>query len=206
MAYNFEHHLDDDSLELYAFGRLGEARAEMLEEHLLICDGCRTRLDVTERYIGAMARGSRILQNGSAPNRFDQFAEWLASFRVPAPAWGAAAIAVCGVLFFSTTLRHGTPVLAPVAVSLVAERGIAQTAPANHPLLLHLDTRGLNLSAEVKMTLVDASGGKLDEHTVPAAKQLDFPIAHPLQPGAYYVRILKPGSAEPAREFAFDVR
>ena len=91
MSYSFERHTDDESLELYAFGRLGDARAELLEEHLLICEGCRTRLDTTQRYINAMARGSRILQRESAPDRFSQVAAWLASFRIPAPAWGAAA-------------------------------------------------------------------------------------------------------------------
>ena len=207
MSYSFERHTDDESLELYAFGRLGDARAELLEEHLLICEGCRTRLDTTQRYINAMARGSRMLQRESAPSRFSQVAAWLASFRIPAPAWGAAAVAVCGVLFVSTAnLRHGSPVLPPVAVSLVAERGTAQTVPASHPLLLQLDVRGLNLAPAVRMTLVDASGSILEEHTAPSVQAVKFQTANPLKPGAYFVRILKPGSSEPAREFALDVR
>jgi anti-sigma factor ChrR (cupin superfamily) len=124
MSYNFERHLDDESLERYAFGRLEETRTELLEEHLLICEGCRTRLDTTEQYIKAMARGSLLLRQQSTPSLLSRVNEWLASFRLPATAWAAAALAICAILYFSTAnLRRGGPVLAPVAVSLLAERG-----------------------------------------------------------------------------------
>ena len=206
MPYQFEQHFDDESLESYSLGTLTEARSELLEEHLLICDGCRTRLDTTESYLKAMARGSlRLRQESAEPTIFAKASGW---FRLPAMVWApAAAMALCLIVFLSTaSLRRGSVALAPITASLVAERGAAQPVPAHHPLLLHLDTRGLDLKSPVQMTLVDATGNKLEDQTTSAGSSVDFKSSRPLEPGAYYLRILKPGSPEPAREFALDVR
>jgi hypothetical protein len=208
MSYKFEQHFDEESLELYAFGRLAEARAELLEEHLLICEECRARLDATEQYIKVMARGSRLLRKESANPRLSQhISDW---FRLPAMVWApVAAAALCVVLFVSTAnlRRGGERLLPPVAVSLMANRDVAQVAPAHHPLFLHLDTTGLDLkSPSVQLALVDAAGHQLEEETAAPAPFLDFKTTRPLKPGVYFVRILKPGSSDPAREFALDVR
>ena len=47
-------HISDDQLELYLMGRLNEQELAPLEEHLLICEECRDRLEKTEAYIAAM--------------------------------------------------------------------------------------------------------------------------------------------------------
>jgi hypothetical protein len=206
MSYKFEQHLDEESLELYAFGRLAEERAELLEEHLLICEECRTRLDTTESYIKAMARGSLKLQQESVqPGLLSHVSGW---FRWPVMVWAPAAAALCVILAVSAAnLRRGEAILPPVAVSLMAFRAEAEVVQAHHPLILHLETTGLDLkSPTVQVTLVDANGKKLEESTAAFAPFVDFRTARPLQPGAYFVRILKPGSSDSAREFALDVR
>lgn len=206
MSYKFEQHFDEESLELYAFGRLAEARAELLEEHLLICEGCRTRLDTTENYMKAMARGSLKLQKEPVkPGLFSNVSGW---FRWPAMVWVPAAAALCVIIVVSAVnLRRGEAILPPVAVSLMANRAEAPVVQAHHPLILHLDTRGLELnSPKVQVTLVDANGKKLDESDAVFGPFVDFTTTRSLQPGGYFVRILKPGSAESAREFALDVR
>lgn len=53
-------HISDDSLEQYSMGKLPESDAAPLEEHLLICEGCRVRLTATEVYIAAMREALRI--------------------------------------------------------------------------------------------------------------------------------------------------
>jgi anti-sigma-K factor RskA len=220
MPYKFEHHPDEESFDLYAFGQLAESRTEVFEEHLLICQDCRTRLDATEQYLKTMARGSLLLRQQSRPSFQTQLAQWfdqarnLGSFSISGTSWAAAALAVCAILFFSTaSLRNHQPVLQPIAVSLLANRGAAQTVPANHPLLLHLDARGLAQdarglaqNANLQIRLADASGNKVYEHTGIPGDSVEFKIATPLQPGTYYVRILKPDSQEIAREFALEVR
>ena len=47
-------HQGDDQLELYALGRLSEPEQAVIEEHLLICEACRQRLDDVEAYAKAM--------------------------------------------------------------------------------------------------------------------------------------------------------
>lgn len=47
-------HQPDDQLELYALERLTEAEQAVIEEHLLICQACRERLDEVEAYAKAM--------------------------------------------------------------------------------------------------------------------------------------------------------
>jgi hypothetical protein len=206
MSYKFEQHFDEESLELYAFGRLAEARAELLEEHLLICEECRTRLDTTESYIKAMARGSLQLRKESAqPGLLSHVSGW---FRWPVMVWAPAAAALCVILAVSAlNLRRGEAILPPVAVSLMANRDAAQVVQAHHPLILHLDTTGLDLkSTTVQVILVDANGKKLEESTAAFAPFVDFKTSRPLQPGVYYARILKPDSTDSAREYALDVR
>jgi hypothetical protein len=206
MSYKFEQHLDEESLELYAFGRLAEARAGLLEEHLLICEECRTRLDATENYMKAMARGSLRLQKEPAkPGVFSNVSNL---FRWPVMVWVPAAAAFCVIIVVSTVnMRRGETILPPVAVSLMANRAEAQVVQAHHPLILHLDTRGLELnSSTVQVSLVDANGNKVEQANAAFGPFVDFKTTRSLQPGGYYVRILKPGSTDSAREFALDVR
>jgi anti-sigma factor RsiW len=56
-------HLSDDLIEDYALKRLNEALTAEVEEHLLICERCRCRLQVAERYIDEMRRGLRKLRD-----------------------------------------------------------------------------------------------------------------------------------------------
>ncbi len=44
----------DDNLELYAMSRLDEAQTEALEEHLLLCEFCRERVEKTDQFINAI--------------------------------------------------------------------------------------------------------------------------------------------------------
>jgi hypothetical protein len=206
----FERHIDDESLEQFVFGRLAEACTESLEEHLLICEQCRANLTNTEQYIKAMALGAARLrresENRTGIARFFEIFR-LDQFRLPATAWAAAAVAVCAVLFLSTTnLRRSEPNLAPFSATLIAFRSAALPVPANHPLRLRLDTSGLTLPPMVHMTLVDSDGSMIEEQTAPPAPFVDFQTSRPLTAGAYYVRILTAGSSKPAREFALDVR
>jgi hypothetical protein len=44
-------HLRSDTLELYYLGRLKKATVRRTEEHLLVCEKCRERLDAVESLI-----------------------------------------------------------------------------------------------------------------------------------------------------------
>ena len=210
MSYQFEQHFDDESLEQYALGSLEELRAEILEEHLLICEPCRAKLDTAERYVKAMAgAGLRLRQEPSGFDLFRYVPDWLNPrlIHLPMAGWAAAAVVVCGLVFVSAAnLRHGGRELPALDITLEAQRGTAQVVSAHHPLHIHLDARGLDLGSAVHLSLVDAAGRNLEERSAKPATSVDFRTAHALEPGTYFVRILKPGSVDPAREFALDVR
>jgi hypothetical protein len=152
-----------------------------------------------------MARGSlQLRKDPPKPDLLSRVAGW---FRFPVMVWAPAAAALCVILAVSAiNLRRGESILPPVAISLMANRGAAQVAPAHHPLVLRLDTTGLEVnSPTVRIALVDANGKKLEESSAAFGPFLDFKTARALEPGVYYARILKPGSADTAREFALDV-
>jgi anti-sigma factor RsiW len=52
-------HIDEDDLELYALGRLAQAQAAPVEEHLLVCETCRARLAEWDGYTRAMREAMR---------------------------------------------------------------------------------------------------------------------------------------------------
>lgn len=53
-------HISDDDLELYAMDRLTEAEAAPVEEHLLVCEGCRERLAEWDEYVRAMRAAMEV--------------------------------------------------------------------------------------------------------------------------------------------------
>lgn len=50
MPYRADGHCSVEALESYSLGRLAPTRAVRLEEHLVICQGCRDRLDRLEPF------------------------------------------------------------------------------------------------------------------------------------------------------------
>lgn len=47
-------HIPEDLIEEYALGRLQEPALALLEEHLLICEDCRERLQITDEFVLAL--------------------------------------------------------------------------------------------------------------------------------------------------------
>lgn len=52
MNTGFDSHVTEDVLEAYAMRKLSGRDVAPLEEHLLICLVCQTRLDEVEEYVG----------------------------------------------------------------------------------------------------------------------------------------------------------
>ena len=50
----FVPHISDDTLERYAMESLRGSESEPLEEHLLVCPGCRERLDAELEFVAVM--------------------------------------------------------------------------------------------------------------------------------------------------------
>jgi anti-sigma factor RsiW len=54
---SFKDHISDDLLEAYAVGRASEADVACLEEHMLVCEPCRSRLVAMESFV-SLLRGA----------------------------------------------------------------------------------------------------------------------------------------------------
>ncbi len=62
-------HIDDDALEAYSLGRLADAEAAPIEEHLLVCAECRDRLTGWDDYLTAMLAALRESESGVSRKR-----------------------------------------------------------------------------------------------------------------------------------------
>jgi hypothetical protein len=71
----FVEHTSEDDLERYVVQTLTESAAATLEEHLLICQGCRDRLVAVEEYVAALQAAASGLREKlkvteARPHRF----------------------------------------------------------------------------------------------------------------------------------------
>lgn len=60
-------HICDHRLDLYALGRLTDPEAAEIEEHLLLCETCRSHLSRIDRFIAALRYASAALFTDSSP-------------------------------------------------------------------------------------------------------------------------------------------
>ncbi|MBI4910183.1 MAG: hypothetical protein HY820_41580 [Acidobacteria bacterium] len=190
----------DETLEAYVFERLAEPELDSLEDHLLICDACRLRLQETETYISAMKQAGKKLRDqdffrAGRPS----FWERLTSPMLDGSMWSRAAIgagmavAVLGVVL----LVPGTNP-APSGyqdVSLTATRGLESPSgpSADAWLRLHLNVEQLPPFAAGVALIVDAGGRQLWQSKPVAAageQELVVPLDRKLARGSYWVRLV----------------
>jgi hypothetical protein len=180
-------HLDDFALEQYSMGDLPESETGVFEEHLLVCEPCRLRLQQTDEYIASM-RGAGVefrSRQRLAPVE-GQRRRWTWLRLVPAVGAVAALVAVIG-------WWSGSPDMAgpPFAISLEATRGAANSAwaPADTGLLELVDDKGA-AQWQGTVTAHDARA----EARIPQTKA-----------GTYFIRVYSL-SGELLREFGLRTR
>jgi anti-sigma factor RsiW len=197
-------HAPDEVLEQYSLGTLPEEEAERLEEHLLICQECRDRLEETDAFVEA-TRGAALalgIERPPVKERVRRRLRWLAQ---PVPA--AAAIAALGLLCW-LWWPYGRHAGAPAAVQLQTMRGPVASgarAPASRPLVLVLDVAGVPGSPAYHVEIVDGTGKVV---AGAAARRSGTQIAFrtgPLGAGRYWVRVYG-GGREVLREYGLEVR
>ena len=63
-------HLTEDALEVYSLGRLSsEEDLATLEEHLLVCAYCQTRLEKVDQFVQAAASGARSVAEAQSAKK-----------------------------------------------------------------------------------------------------------------------------------------
>lgn len=206
-AYGTEVHGDDDRLERYVLGRLAENEVVEVEEHLILCEACRDKLEE----IGAFAPAMRqeLQKPWAEEARFD----WLSGLSrrlsggltgwLSRPGFAMAGAFAAIVLAFGIYWIGRSAGSAPVAsLQLMAVRNEAQPTvePARELDLTFADApaRGAPFQVEV----VDASGGKVWSGS---AEQNKVKVTRRLSPGDYFVRLYS-ASGQLLHEYEFRVK
>jgi hypothetical protein len=196
-------HADEAQLECYALGALDETDWARVEEHLLICETCRERLEEADVYTAAMRGAARSLRMEMQFRASQPARSWF-------PLWSDALAVGLALLAFILawgpwTSRQPAGEL-PVAVLLETTRDSrTQTAPGSRPLLLTAELAQLAIYPAYRLEVVDATGRSvIGSPPTPANGKLSLLIPRGLARGAYYVRLYA-GSGELLREFGLRV-
>jgi len=202
-------HFDEERLELYSLGSSDEEESALIEEHLLWCGPCASKLEEIDRCTRAMRTAATRIreedrQTAQTPPRWEWLTVWL---RHPVPAWGASILVAAGLIVGVGVMQRPQKPGAPVDVTLEALRGEEPGfAQAGHALNLHLDDRGLPETHEYRLEIVDEVGSRVWDGTGTwVGDYLLASVAKSFRPGTYFVRVVKEGS-EPLREYKLTVQ
>lgn len=203
-------HESDERLELYALNRLSNSDIISVEEHLLVCELCRGRVDETAVFAYSIREE---LKNNPAPVR--QANGWLAwvtqGWASPMPRFAlAGALALAAIAVVVLVRGSHAPLPSVASLQLTAMRGaeVAATLPALELDLTFGDAPpgATALSAEV----VDETGANVWRGAPQVGKNAAVArIAKALAPGQYYVRLYDSPDGSPPRlvhEYAFRVK
>jgi hypothetical protein len=197
-----ETHPSDDVLELYSLGRMDEGQSAPVEEHLLVCEACRRRVEEFDEFTAAM-RAALTEMKAPEPEAESWTARLGRLVALPKPVW-AGALAATLALVLLLPWQGGNQ--APFAVQLETVRqAAAAAAPADRPLLLTVDLTGLAVDRDYRLEIVDASGRLVWRTTTRSATdKAVVSLNKGLKRGGYWVRIYEAGG-ELLREFGLKI-
>ena len=194
-------HPSDEILEDYALGRLPEALAAPVEEHLLICHRCQDLVAATDEFAAAL----KVATRQPAPR-------WSVLSHLPRFSAGSMALApalILSLVAFLAVRNHAAQEpSAPVAVNLSSMRGLSPLtpAPAGKPLRLSIGLPDLASREDYRVELVDAAGSLVWNGAVSVVDgKLVATMPQPLANGVYWIRLYGQ-HAELLREFGLSAK
>jgi Putative zinc-finger len=183
-------HIEENLLEQYAIDALPEQPRAEVDEHLLGCPECQSRLVQLDAFLAAFRPAVLEIQREPAGGkRFRLLPRlvWLSSVAVPA---------ACLVILF---LRPAVRPVAPAIIQMQALRGperAVQVTPGQSALLV-FDVAGHAVPAAYEIELVDRSGRAVwTVHAEAKDQTLSVPVRK-LDPGSYWVRMYR---VQPTKE------
>lgn len=193
-------HGTDDQLEAYALGRLGGSELAVLEEHLIVCPECRSRLSQIESFSTGMkqALAATPAAHGPVPKR----PAWSGWLRRPAVSMTAALVASVAII----SIISNRPKVAPVlSLTLTSTRGeMPVTAPARELdlTLANSPTDGGVFRVEILNVVGETVWSGLAQST---ASGIQLKTQREIPPGDYFVRLYA-ASGDVLREYGFRVK
>lgn len=187
-------HLLDDILESYVFRRLPEPQLQAAEEHLLICQTCRDRLDEVRHYIMATRIAAKRMREQEVSFRAggrERQRRWPA-ISLGKPAWVVAgAVLALAVFWIPKWDAHPPPVQ---EVVLETRRGLERVARGStvKRLRLQLDITGLAPLPRYEVVVADAAGVTVwqgEPSRQGESQLLTVELDRTLDRGTYWVRL-----------------
>jgi hypothetical protein len=224
-APNFGPHLPEELLEKYAFGRLPQSELPGVEEHLLVCEYCRERLESEDNFAQAMHVLAKVPEQPGKRSAIDRIKSWVSQApgilsRPSALAATLAVILVAGFALWHLALRpDGNPLGNPLGnrssetITLAALRGGGEAgmahASAGRALDLSIDLQEIAefspQAGNYRLEVVDTAGAPLWTGAASAAAgKLGARVDRRLTTGMYWVRLYSP-TGKLLREFGLQV-
>lgn len=193
-------HISDELLDQYALGTLPEERVAGVEEHLLFCGPCQSRLDASDEF--AMLFRAASVQPDARPQR-----SWRAFWNSRAANWTVASAAMLAVLLLVAGPFRKPP-MAPATVLMQSLRGpeAPPQVAAGQPALLVFDivpTAGVN---DYEARIVNRVGVEILAAKVSSKDGRLAVLVDRLARGSYWVRVFRTDSREPIAEYGLRAR
>jgi len=185
-------HIEEELLDRYAMGTLPGESIPEVEEHLLVCSFCQSRLVETDAFLVYFRAAATQVDAHPAPF-------WMRLRSAGRFLWGGSAVVTAALLLllFSGWPRHTA--LQPAIVQMHSLRGPESQAQmsSGRPGRLIFDVSVLPSDTDYAIEIVDTAGSRILEAgaSVKDAK-LTF-LVNELSTGAYWVRVYR---TRPARE------
>lgn len=175
-------HIEASLLSAYITGALREPDIATVEEHLLLCESCRQRLDEQEHDYVAREAARRIRAREKSRPEFKRFQK--------ASAWTALIAASIALVIFVTPRITPAPYIDIQLQSARGPGGGITTATAGRPLRLHINVSQLSVQPRFHVEIADARGGVVWQSTPQLSNsQLIAPVDKKLSRGGYWVRL-----------------
>jgi len=180
----FSEHIEENLLEQYAMGALPELPRAALDEHLLGCPDCQSRLVQLDAFMAAFRPA--VLQMQKQPVRREPFG------LLPRLVWLSSVVALAACLLFVIP-RPGAYSGAPAIIQMRALRGPESAArlTSGQPALLVFDVAGQAKPAKYEIEVVGPSGKAIwTVDTETKGDTLSVPVRK-LDPGSFWVRVYR---------------
>jgi hypothetical protein len=185
-------HIEENRLDQYALGTLSAESIAELEEHLLACLFCQSRLVEADELV-ILCREAAALENASTTTR------WHSAFAFRTSFWPGAAAALIALLILLITGDSHHAKLPPPAILLMQSlRGPEAAAKmvSTTPVLLVFDMP-IEANREYEIEVVDAVGNQILKRGAEARDGRLAALIEKLARGSYWVRVYRD---QPSRE------
>ena len=195
-----ELHTNDDLLDQYASGTLSKERLASVEEHLLICEACQSRLDASDEF-------AMLFRTTAAEPDVRSPRSWRMFWNPRAANWAVAAAAVSSILFLVAGPSR-KPLAAPATVFMQSLR--RPDAPVQvtggRPAWLVFDIvppAGVN---NYEARFVNPAGMEMLAAKVSPKDGRLAVLVDRLPAGSYWVRVFRTDDHDPIAEYGLRVR